>query len=201
MFFLTYISVSKNLLNWLLKRKRGERGWKFDYFTLLKLAYNDVQFILHVSEALVYILSIMEVFTQLYKPVPLYLVKYLCVLLHASDIFCVMSPFSSLSFKYLNCGLMVLFACLQLFSYHTRFLLFTQVTNCTNDSVPKYLVCDADKLGIIFTDFVFSFFCDGFHSAHYFSFGWFFLPCEDFFYFIYIIFPTIITHLYRLYKE
>lgn len=100
----------------------------------------------------------MEVFTQLYKPVPLYLVKYLCVLLHASDIFCVMSPFSSLSFKYLNCGLMVLFACLQLFSYHTRFLLFTQVTNCTNDSVPKYLVCDADKLGIIFTDFVFSFF-------------------------------------------
>lgn len=99
----------------------------------------------------------MEVFTQLYKPVPLYLVKYLCVLLHASDIFCVMSPFSSLSFKYLNCGLMVLFACLQLFSYHTRFLLFTQVTNCTNDSVPKYLVCDADKLGIIFTDFVFSF--------------------------------------------
>lgn len=153
-----YISVSKNLLNWLLKRKRGERGWKFDYFTLLKLAYNDVQFILHVSEALVYILSIMEVFIQLYKPVPLYLVKYLCVLLHASDIFCVMSPFSSLSFKYLNCGLMVLFACLQLFSYHTRFLLFTQVTNCTNDSVPKYLVCDADKLGIIFTDFVFSFF-------------------------------------------
>lgn len=144
----------------------------------------------------------MEVFIQLYKPVPLYLVKYLCVLLHASDIFCVMSPFSSLSFKYLNCGLMVLFACLQLFSYHTRFLLFTQVTNCTNDSVPKYLVCDADKLGIIFTDFVFSFFfCDGFHSAHYFSFGWFFLPCEDFFYFIYIIFPTIITHLYRLYKE
>lgn len=201
MFFLTYISVSKNLLNWLLKRKRGERGWKFDYFTLLKLAYNDVQFILHVSEALVYILSIMEVFTQLYKPVPLYLVKYLNVLLHASDIFCVMSPFSSLSFKYLHCGLMVLFACLQLFSYHTRFLLFTQVTNCTNDSVPKYLVCDADKLGIIFTDFVFSFFCDGFHSAHYFSFGWFFLPCEDFFYFIYIIFPTIITHLYRLYKE
>lgn len=152
-----YIPVSKNLLNWLLKRKRGERGWKFDYFTLLKLAYNDVQFILHVSEALVYILSIMEVFIQLYKPVPLYLVKYLCVLLHASDIFCVMSPFSSLSFKYLNCGLMVLFACLQLFSYHTRFLLFTQVTNCTNDSVPKYLVCDADKLGIIFTDFVFSF--------------------------------------------
>lgn len=143
----------------------------------------------------------MEVFTQLYKPVPLYLVKYFCVLLHASDIFCVMSPFSSLSFKYLNCGLMVLFACLQLFSYHTRFLLFTQVTNCTNDSVPKYLVCDADKLGIIFTDFVFSFFCDGFHSAHYFSFGWFFLPCEDLFYFIYIIFPTIITRLYRLYKE
>lgn len=133
-----YISVGKNLLNWLLKRKRGERGWKFDYFTLLKLAYNDVQFIFHVSEALVYILSIMEVFIQLYKPVPLYLVKYLCVLLHASDIFCVMSPFSSLSFKYLNCGLMVLFACLQLFSYHTRFLLFTQVTNCTNDSVPKY---------------------------------------------------------------
>lgn len=145
----------------------------------------------------------MEVFTQLYKPVPLYLVKYLNVLLHASDIFCVMSPFSSLSCKYLNCGLMVLFACLQLFSYHTRFLLFTQVNNCTNDSVPKYLVCDADKLGIIFKDFVFSFFflCDGFHSAHYFSFGWFFLPCEDFFYFIYIIFPTIITHLYRLYKE
>lgn len=100
----------------------------------------------------------MEVFIQLYKPLPLYLVKYLCVLLHASDIFCVMSPFSSLSFKYLHCGLMVLFACLQLFSYHTRFLLFTQVTNCTNDSVPKYLVCDADKLGIIFTDFVFSFF-------------------------------------------
>lgn len=51
----------------------------------------------------------MEVFTQLYKPVPLYLVKYLNVLLHASDIFCVMSPFSSLSFKYLNCGFVCLF--------------------------------------------------------------------------------------------
>lgn len=70
--------------------------------------------------------------------------------------FCVMSPFSSLSFKYLNFGLMVLFAFLQLFSYQTRFLLFTYVTNCTNDSVPKYLVCDADRLGIIFADFVFS---------------------------------------------
>lgn len=41
------------MINWLLKTKRGERGWKFDYFTLLKLAYNDVQFILHVTEALV----------------------------------------------------------------------------------------------------------------------------------------------------
>lgn len=152
-----YIS-KQELTELVIEEKERERGWKFDYFTLLKLAYNDVQFILHVSEALVYILSIMEVFTQLYKPVPLYLVKYLNVLLHASDIFCVMSPFSSLSFKYLNCGLIVLFACLQLFSYHTRFLLFTQVTNCTNDSVPKYLVCDADKLGIIFKDFVFSFF-------------------------------------------
>lgn len=155
--WLIYIS-KQELTELVIEDKERERDWKFDYFTLLKLAYNDVQFILHVSEALVYILSIMEVFIQLYKPVPLYLVKYLCVLLHASDIFCVMSPFSSLSFKYLNCGLMVLFACLQLFSYHTRFLLFTQVTNCTNDSVPKYLVCDADKLGIIFTDFVFSFF-------------------------------------------
>lgn len=67
-----------------------------------------------------------------------------------------MSPFSSLSFKYLNFGLMVLFAFLQLISYQTRFLLFTYVTNCTNDSVPKYLVCDADRLGIIFADFVFS---------------------------------------------
>lgn len=151
-----YIS-KQELTELVIEEKERERGWKFDYFTRLKLAYNDVQFILHVTEALVYILSIMEVFTQLYKPVPLYLVKYLNVLLHASDIFCVMSPFSSLSFKYLNCGLMVLFACLQLFSYHTRFLLFTQVNNCTNDSVPKYLVCDADKLGIIFTDFVFSF--------------------------------------------
>lgn len=141
----------------------------------------------------------MEVFTQLYKPVPLYLVKYFCVLLHASDIFCVMSPFSSLSFKYLNCGLMVLFACLQLFSYHTRFLLFTQVTNCTNDSVPKYLVCDADKLGIIFTDFVFSFFVMAFIPPIIFLLVGFSSHVKIFF--IYIIFPTIITHLYRLCKE
>lgn len=139
---------------------------------------------LHVSEALVYILSIMEVFTQLYKPVPLYLVKYLNVLLHASDIFCVMSPFSSLSFKYLNCGLMVLFACLQLFSYHTRFLLFTQPTvqMILSPNIKSVMLTS----WVLYLQILFSLFCDGFHSAHYFSFGWFFLPCKDFFYLYYI---------------
>lgn len=107
--------------------------------------------------------------------------------------FCVMSPFSSLSFKYLNFGLMVLFAFLQLFSYQTRFLLFTYVTNCTNDSVPKYLVCDADRLGIIFADFVFSsYFVMAFIPPIIFFFGWFFLPYEDFFILFTLYFPPLL---------
>lgn len=85
---------------------------------------------------------------------------------------------------------MVLFACLQLFSYHTRFLLFTYITNCTNDSVPKYLVCDADKLGIIFANFVFSYFVMAFiPPIIFFFFGWFFPPILRLLFYLHYIFP------------